>query len=108
MTDKTAKPQTRFFTQADLPNIHPWPPDEWWFTDPRNRLEDYLQFLLEHGIDPEPRAISHYDDPDRIGGCGRPLWRCDLTCPDKWHTFVGPIPEPQVDAEWLTPFRNHK
>ncbi len=99
MTANDTKLQTRFIVQADLPNIHPWGP--WWFTDQRNRLGDYLQFLIEHGIDPEPRAISHYDDPDRIGGCGRPLWRCDLTCPNPQETFVGPklpVPDPEDDV----------
>lgn len=80
--------QRKFFVQPDLPNLHPWWPDEWWFTDPKLPAEISWQFEIEHDI--KPVRVSRYDDQNRLGWCRRPLWRCDLTCPTP--TLVGPSP----------------
>jgi hypothetical protein len=44
-------------------------------------------------------VVGGYRDMSAIGECGRPLWKCDLTCPDPWRTFVGPPPLPDPDEE---------
>ncbi|WFS63815.1 MULTISPECIES: hypothetical protein [Desulfovibrionaceae] len=34
--------------------------------------------------------VGGYGDLYAIGKCGRPLWRCDLTCPEP--ELIGPLP----------------
>lgn len=79
--------QTRFLVPFDLPDLRKWEEMEYPF-DPRLPAEIPWQFLLDHDI--EPQTESLYIDPDLIGQCGRPMWRCDLTCPDAADTLSGP------------------
>jgi hypothetical protein len=44
-------------------------------------------------------VIGGYSDMSAVGKCGRPLWRCDLTCPYPWETFIGPSPLPDPDED---------
>jgi len=69
---------TRFLVGFDIRDLRS---DPIWFLDPDSPFDVYESFLRAHDCREDIVYDSSYNDPTRLGRCGRPLERCDLTCP---------------------------
>jgi hypothetical protein len=79
----------RRFIVAELHDLRRLKHGPWDYGDTWLPLEFDNDVWWGLGIDPQ--VEYHYTSTHRHGACHRPLWRCDLTCPDAELAFVGPI-----------------